>query len=230
VWWHENLMAGIDASGFCAFSAAGLLTDGVCGLDELARALSLPGGRALLAGGASILTVVRDLNRRWGARGEDDFPAWARDSLREPGMWVEYARLRGLDESGGPSADTWSRIGRDEILDAGAGFEPTEDVPARAPAPRAARAPGRVFLRCHGPLARELAGLVEVDVDLPANLREVLDAAARDHPRARRHLIQRGAPVPAAYRAARRLDPLDPIESGDILDLVVALTGGLPLS
>jgi len=234
VWWHENLMAGLDASGFCAFSAAGLLADGVCGLDALARALSFRSGRSLLAGGASILLVVRDLNRRWGARSEDDHPAWARESLRAPGMWPEYSSWRGLDASGGPSAEAWELLGEEAILDL-AGDSRTEpplvqERPATKP-----RVRGRVLLRCHGPLARELgaagpADLVEVEADLPASLREVLDAAARDHPAARRHLFQRGAPVPAAYRVSRRLDPEDPIDAGDILDLVVALTGGMTLS
>lgn len=240
VWWHENLMAALDATGFCAFSAAGLLADGVCGLDELARALTIPAGRSLLAGGASILTLVRDLNRRWGARSEDDHPAWAEASLREPGLWPEYARLRGLDESGAPSGEAWDLLGQDAILDLGGILDPAGGrIPelertARGSA-AAFRARGRVLLRCHGPLARELgasgpADLVGVEIDLPASLREVLDAAGRDHPRARRHLFQRGVPVPAAYRAARRLAPDDPIETGDILDLVVALTGGRSLS
>ncbi|MBK7875904.1 MAG: hypothetical protein IPJ77_09145 [Planctomycetes bacterium] len=42
VWWSENLANALDTSGFCAFSAAGLLADGVATLDELARAV-LPG-------------------------------------------------------------------------------------------------------------------------------------------------------------------------------------------
>lgn len=236
VWWHENLISGLDASGFCAFSAAGLLTDGVCDLDDLARALSIPTGRSLLAGGASILLVVRDLNRRWGARSEDDLPAWARESLSEPGMWPEYSSLRGLDGSGGPSAGAWELLGQDAVLDVGGSLDAEEATDSGGIlAPKGTRERGRVLLRCHGPLARELgatgpADLVEVETDLPASLREVLDAAARDHPRARRHLFQRGAPVPAAYRVSRRLDPEDSIEAGDILDLVVALTGGLSLS
>ncbi|MFN0007339.1 MAG: aldehyde ferredoxin oxidoreductase C-terminal domain-containing protein [Planctomycetota bacterium] len=234
VWWHENLMAGLDASGFCAFSAAGLLADGVCGLDDLARALSFGSGRSLLAGGASILLVVRDLNRRWGARSEDDQPAWARESLREPGLWPEYSSWRGLDASGGPSARAWELLGEDALLDL-AGASGSEPIRASKRLATKIREHGRVHLRCHGPLARELgatgpADLVEVETDLPASLREVLAAAARDHPRARRHLLQRGAPVPAAYRVSRRLDPEDPVEAGDILDLVVALTGGRTLS
>jgi aldehyde:ferredoxin oxidoreductase len=218
VWWHENLMAAIDASGFCAFSAAGLL-----------------------AAGASIVAVARDLNRRFGARVEDDFPPWARADLERPGMWPEYAAMRGLDSSGGPSAETWSRLASESILEVGLEMGARVDPEASLHAPRPASTPGlvrekgRVSLRCSGPLARALEapsrdGIVRLDVDLPASLREVLAAAAKERPRALRHLLQQGEPIPAAYRASRRLGPDDLVVDGDELDLVVALSGGLDLS
>ena len=81
VFWHENLVAGLDAVGFCAFSAAGLLADGVLDVDELARSILPPSlerprdadwralapGERLLAAGANIVLLRRELNRRYGA-------------------------------------------------------------------------------------------------------------------------------------------------------------------
>ena len=39
--WHECVAAAVDVWGFCSFSAAGLLADGIMGLSELAEALGL---------------------------------------------------------------------------------------------------------------------------------------------------------------------------------------------
>jgi hypothetical protein len=91
-----------------------------------------------------------------------------------------------------------------------------------------------VSLRGFGPLARELGaassdGLVRLDLDLPASLRDVLAAAAAEHPRARRLLLQDGEPLAAVYRASRRLAADARVEDGDELDVVVALSGGASL-
>ena len=70
VWWHENFAAAVDATGFCAFSAGGLLADGACTLSELARRIApdaIAEGDAFVAAGASIVLVRRELNRRLGA-------------------------------------------------------------------------------------------------------------------------------------------------------------------
>jgi aldehyde:ferredoxin oxidoreductase len=224
VWWHENWMAAIDTTGFCAFSAAGLLADGVATIDELAAVLAPPwiearSGRALLAAGASIVAVARDLARRYGARAPE-----IHGELAHPGMYPEYAALRGLDTSGGPSEATWSSLGAGSILDVGTLREPPTAKPAR-------RAPGRVSLRGSGPLARALgAGAVDLDIDLPASLREVLAAAASARPNAAPHLVRDGEPVPAAFLRKRRLQAEDLLRDGDEIDLVVALSGGAPLS
>ena len=228
VWWHENWMAGIDATGFCAFSAAGLLADGVASVDELAEKLAPPwiedrSGRALLAAGASIVTVARDLARRYGA-----VPAEPAGDLAHEGMVPEYAALRGLDDSGGPSEETWSRLGETSILDVGelptlSGPAPGTELPVGAR--------GRVRVRGSGPLGRALGDSpLEVALDLPASLRDVLSVAARLRPDAARHLLREGELVPAAYRRSRRLDAEDLVRDGDEIDLVVALSGGSPLS
>jgi hypothetical protein len=94
--------------------------------------------------------------------------------------------------------------------------------------------PGGVSLRCFGPLARELGaaagdGVVRLELDLPASLRDVLAAAASEHPRASRYLLQDGEPLAAAYRASLRLAAEDRVNDGDELDVVVALSGGASL-
>jgi hypothetical protein len=228
VWWHENWMAAIDATGFCAFSAAGLLADGVATLDDLAEVLAPPwiehrSGRALLAAGASIVAVARDLARRYGTS-----PPGIPGNLTHAGMFPEYAALRGLDASGGVSEKAWSRLGRESILDIADLGDP--GTASRAPL-RSPRSPGRVLLRGSGPLARALGEpAVDLDIDLPASLREVLAAAAGARPKAAPHLVRDGEPVPAAFLGKRRLQAEDLLQDGDEIDLVVALSGGAPLS
>jgi hypothetical protein len=154
-------------------------------------------------------------------------------------MLDEYARFRGLDATGGPSPMTWARLADPSILDvAGEPGVLERGLGQPASDPRVdslVRARGRVALCCHGPLAAELGSRdagdpVHVELELPATLAQVLAAAARDRPRAARHLLDGDRPVPAAYRSSRRLMPEDRIESGDVIDLVVALTGGRSLS
>ena len=95
VWWHENFVAGLDSTGFCAFSAAGVLADGVMELGELAsRLLGESAGAApaeeLLARGASLCLLARELT------GAVVTPL--DKALVDP--WDEYRALRGLDASG----------------------------------------------------------------------------------------------------------------------------------
>jgi len=222
-------MAAIDASGFCAFSAAGLLADGVCDLDELAAAtapasLEPRSGRGLLAAGASIVAVARDLARRYGARATDDPPDGAPAELTQPGMWPEYSSMR--------ATESWEHLGRASILERAeatlAREAPVEPAPAIAR--DRPRGRGQVRLRCVGPLARELGSSLRVALELPAPLADVLAAVARDHPHSARFLLREGEPLAAAYRAARRLLPEELLEDGDELDLVVALSGGSSLS
>lgn len=249
VWWHENLMAAIDMSGFCAFSAAGLLADGVCSLDELAawiapaalrgesgasRTCSI--GERMLAAGASIATLQRALNARLGARAEHDRPEFARAALDRPGMWAEYAQLRGVDASGGPCAETWASVGEPSILDTRLPFaRPVAGPPSAALSSAAAatnahgepRLAGAVCLRTTGALARIVGGDARFELDLPLPLAAVLVEIERAYPAARGALVRgNGDIVPAVYRAARRLAETDLVHAGDELHLVVALSGG----
>jgi aldehyde:ferredoxin oxidoreductase len=245
VWWHENWMAAIDMSGFCAFSAAGLLADGVCDVDELARwiapatlraecAAEATGsiGERLLAAGASIATLQRALNAHLGATGEHDRPAFARATLDGPQMWPEYASLRGVDASGAPSRATWERVGDPSILDTRRPFLASESRVRREPGatPSSVAEPrsiGVVCLRTTGFLERALGKDARVELDLPIPLVQALLEIERARPAITGMLVRAGGEiVPAVYRAARRLDGQDLVRAGDELHLVVALSGG----
>lgn len=126
VWWHENLSAALDATGFCAFSAAALLADGVADADELARWI-LPAAwrgaeeergsaaNALQSLGASVVLVQRALNRAWGEPEGADAPAWARARIDTPDLLGEYRALRGVDARGAIDAAAWRQVGDDAL-------------------------------------------------------------------------------------------------------------------
>lgn len=241
VWWHENLAAALDVTGFCAFSAAGLLADGVCELEELAARV-LPAGHAeggaaaaLLALGEATVGLHHELARAWGVA-PPGVPEWARESLARPGMLDEYLALRGAGPGRppGPAADQrWTRFEGGppaEFLAAPGGRAPAVDAAADAAAAEAptASGPGRVVLVAGGALADRLgAREVPLELALPAPLRDVLAAAAVLHPRAAGWLLGGGRePLPVVWRAGVRLDGAASVSAGDRLDLVLAVSGG----
>jgi aldehyde:ferredoxin oxidoreductase len=230
VWWHENLACALDAAGFCAFSAAGLLSDGQADLDDLAGWLALPGlapgGEALLAAGASLVLVQRLLAERSGARPGDDLPAWAREALELPGMWDEYRALRGLDPEGRLTAAARAAVG---TLRAGgvegAGLGAVGERRTR-PAPPRARRPGRLRVRAAGALGEVLGGELDHGAPLPDTVGGVLRALAAAHPAGASWLWRDGETAVSVWRDGRRLAPDELVADGDLLDLVVALGGG----
>jgi aldehyde:ferredoxin oxidoreductase len=221
VWWHENLAAALDATGFCAFSAAALLADGTLELDRLARWIAPsalrgePGferspGAALLAAGAGVVALQRDLDQLWNGAPSDERPAWARAQLDQPGMWDEYAALRGL--------------GASAAIDAGA-LEVARTAPANAEAPSAPCA-GRVVVRCGAVLSAVLGREREHSADLPATAESFVRDLARGSAAAQRVLVRDGHILPALYRDGRRLVATDLLRDGDALDLVLVVSGG----
>ncbi|MBL8862166.1 MAG: hypothetical protein JNK02_09150 [Planctomycetes bacterium] len=238
--WAESFQAAVDASGFCAFSAAALLADGVASLDELARWI-LPDaararlgedGRALLALGASITILQRELACAHGAPDDADRPAFAAAELDRPGMLDEYRRFRGLDARGFPTAAARRVAGTRAVLDLHGTDEHVDPGTDRAVAAErvavapVAVAPGLVVLRAAGPLGAVLQAPCPVELALPATLADVLEAAARARPAARGWLVRDGIPLPTATRASVRLQGADLVQDGDALDLVLALSGG----
>ena len=230
VWWNENLATALDATGFCAFSAAALIGDGTCSLDELARGIlpaslaaesgsSAPGSR-LLAMGEALVVLQRRLNRAWGGPGAMDLPDWARERLDRPGLWPEYRRRRGLDARGdllavGPAP-------------AGAPGDPPRagtGAPAGVEA-SGPRARGVVTLTARGVLADTLGAECRVTLELPARLEQVLAVAAEAAPGTGVALLRGGRIVPGVWREGTRLAPRDAVRDGDRLDLLLVISGG----
>lgn len=231
--WTESFLAIVDATGFCAFSAAALLADGIVDLDELARWIAPDAvrevlgddGRALLAAGATIALVQRDLARVHGATADEDRPAFARTELDRPGMLDEYRRFRGLDAQGRPTDAARHAAGTREVLDLHG--EPAEiERPIATTSPQLARRRGRVMLRATGPLGVALGSPRDVELALPASFVEVLEAACVSDPDVRSWLVRDGRAIPIAARNGQRLGLGDRIADGDELDLVLALSGG----
>jgi aldehyde:ferredoxin oxidoreductase len=243
VFWHENLVSAADLAGFCAFSAAGLLADGLATLDELAEwilpaALAEPADPAwaartpatrLLAAGASLALARHALNARYGLAVEAARPPFARARLDEPGMLDEYRALRGLDGDGRPSAAALERLATPALLELGLGTlapEPTAGAVEIEAAPPRSRAPGRVVVRASGPLAALLGARRELELVLPCSTTETLRVLAQGDARAAAGLFAGKQLVPAVWRRGRRLAPEDAVASGDELELVTAIPGG----
>ncbi len=239
VFWHENLVSAVDLTGFCAFSAAGLVSDALADVDELARwilptALRVPvdprwaarsPGERLLAAGANLVLARRELNRLYGMASDADRPDFARAALDEPGMLDEYRELRGLDARGAPRPEALACLGTPEILELASAGLPAPTCAARE-SPGPGRVFGRVTLRAGGELAEALGQACEVELALPASVAEVLGHAAAHVAHAREHLLARGELVPGVWRAGRRLTSRDAVAAGDVLDLVTAIGGG----
>lgn len=247
VWWHENLVAAVDATGFCAFSAAGLVADGALDLDGLAEWIEPPAlaatpgmagrapGQRLLAMGASLVLLHLEIARRLGSPAPPA-PEWARALLELPGMLDEYRALRGLDGEGRVGAEARARLGTAgllELVDLAA--PPASSRAPRGPAPGAtdrsdrsdrARAEGTVTLRTAGRLADRLGARAAVRVALPASVSDVLAAAAARWPAAAAELVRDGEPVAAVYRGGQKLAGDGEVRAGDVLDLVLVVSGG----
>ncbi len=236
--WHEDLVAGIDLTGFCAFSAAGLLADDVCGLDGLAEAVapasivgeeelgSTPGER-LLSAGASLLVALRLIRRRAGGRPRQ-VPEWARARLDAAGVGDEYRVLRCLDAAGELQAGAEDRIGLAAIRVApprverelSAGTQPDGSLGSRD------RRMGRVTLAAQGALGRRLEAPLVLECELPASVAEILELAAGQVPAAADWLVRGGRPLPGAWRAGALLGAGESVHDGDLLELVLAISGG----
>jgi len=139
--------------------------------------------------------------------------------LHEPDMWPAYRTLRHLREDGGlrPEGTACALLAVPTPDQAGSG---TSEQPEQ-PAPTAA---GRVSLGAGGALGRVLGA--DLELPLPAPVREVLAAAAARWPDAAPLLLEGGRPLPAVYCAGRPIGPDEPVHAGDCLELVLAISGG----
>lgn len=226
VWWHENLAAAVDASGFCAFAAAGVLADGVLSIDELAGWLAGPDadGAELLRRGALLAALVAEVGPRPLSRRA---PA----VLGEPGMVPEYRALRGLDDGGRLRDEA-----RAEALLAGSwrprleSHDASEATASEIPVASSPVEPGQIGwleLVASGDLRRWLSPDGRLELELPASLRVALAAAAERWPRAAGLLLDgQGQPLVAVYRDGQRLGAEQRVAHRDRLQLVLTVSGG----
>ena len=220
VWWHENFVAGVDATGFCAFSAAGVLADGVMELDELAAQLLMgvgPEGAAkeLLSVGASVTLLSLEVTG-----GTDKAELEAR-GLEQP--WEEYRRLRGLDEEGRVLAEVGSKVGSAEVLRWEQQLKTAAAVERHESGERAL---GHVRFAAGGELGRALGGAVSLELELPQPLSDALLLLCDGRSQARELLFVNDAAIAVAWRGGERVDLDELVRDGDQLDLVLAVGGG----
>lgn len=227
LWWHENLVAGVDTLGICAFSVAGVLADGVLGLDEVAEAILPPGlgfpdsrrpAETLLAMGAHAV--------EWFQRLQPDDPAASDPPDLLPAL-EEYRSLRaaartvwGSARLGAPLAPAMGSPSED--LDA-ASERPGLEWPGMRETPG-----GSIEIRVQaGPtMARRLPAEVWLSFAEPPTVLDVLRALAQRHPRAAPWLLAGGRPVPAVSVQGRWVQAEHLVPAGACVELVLALSGG----
>ena len=198
VWWHENLVAAVDLVGFCAFSTAGLLADGVRTLDELAGSLlpqalrvgpawsTASPGAALLAAGASLVVARQLVDRALGSRVGEAGPV--RGALAD--ALLEYGIHRGWTSDGEPNDAVRQALGTPRLarsmgvagrgassVGGDLGHDPDRDPGhdlGHDPDHDLDRRPGRVLLLSSGALAAVLGTELAFEADLPCSLAELL--------------------------------------------------------
>lgn len=201
LWWHENLLAALDTSGFCAFSASALLSDGLLTLPQLLERLRAP---ELLEIGAQTLALLARLRGR---------AATAPDP--------EYAALRGLEPDGSLSAWALAAARENRLIETAQSrflsrCAPPSQVLHADAAALAPLARGHLCFVFHGGLAQIFGPEREVELDLPCRLETALRTLGE-------HALLAHA---SAWRAGRKLDRQAWVRAGERVELVVALSGG----
>jgi hypothetical protein len=214
VWWCENLALALDATGACAFSAAGLLADGVVDLDGLARivapaeALGPASGRGLLALGGALAAMARVAARPPGPR--------AGDAPEDLLMLEEYGRLRGegldwLDPEWGLES-AWRRQAEHDEVEEQAASTRLVDVPRPMGGTVHVRALGATFAGLDGSTWSFGEG---------ETARSLLDRLAGSSPGLESQLA-----AASLWSDGRRVAPAEALCHGATYDLVLALSGG----
>lgn len=250
VWWHECFAAALDAHGFCAFSAAGLVADGLLSIGELAEAVAEPSevsagvgaaGAALLALGARLVAARHALAPPAARLARAH--ASAVDPLEASGALPEYRAAVGLDDRGALELDLGAAPGPLVAAFAAAALRlERRDAAARAaelhtatPSPGALvpaaldatpRRAGSVVLAAGPTLAARLGGELHLALDAPSTVRAVLAVAERLQPPCEGWLLRGRELLPAVHRAGVRLGPDEVVQPGDRLDLVLVIAGG----
>ena len=242
--WHEDLVSAVDATGFCSFSTAGLLVDELCDLDTLAGWILPPALRAptaadwaarspgerLLACGANLALLRRELNASFDAPEDQDRPAWAAAALDLPGMLDEYHRVRGLDPDGRPTPAVRALLARPALVDRLRSEVGDDRAASSFPADDEDRShessTGTVEVRALGSLGDALGRQRRIAVRLPRPAIDLLRELADEDPALAARLFANGRPIPAIWRDGTLLPPETRVAAGDVLDLVTAISGG----
>ena len=239
--WHECISAAVDVSGFCSFSAAGLLADRVMGVRELAAALGVAPegsvrsgergedpdlGPAFIRSGASHLALHRELQE-----GGDDFPAEFVE--RHPAAVEAYLVARAMGGREGTSS--------------GAPAVPPRQAPDLGRAATEAAAGGPLTVLARGPLGARLAGHpgrvertggegVVLEVLAPAgglSGQDLMLRLAVDCPAAAQWLLDaEGRPLPAVLevesgsRSGTHPAQDGRYRPGAVVELMLAIPGG----
>lgn len=220
VGWHEDLSTALDALGFCAFSAAALLADGVLDLDALARALvpelaaDPAPGASLRRWGAALARTAHRARHAWGAPLAVDLPEDLEEAL------AQYCRWRGLDPAG-------AVLPEDQALSLRALPLPALETPGplQGAAARAERAEVRVQAR--GALGADLAAAGPLELPVPASAASLIEALAARHPDHRAQLLDaQGRVIPALLREGRPLGEEEWIAAGERIELLWVVPGG----
>ena len=211
--WHEDWANALDCTGFCAFSAASLLADGLASVADLGERLApramRESGLSMLDAGGVLATMQRRLNELWGVAANADRPEWTRESFDRPGAWDGYSRARGLTEEGRVSSERWRAV--EELRPWRVEFERPAAV--ERPVQSAERRPGRIRWRVSS--TRES----DVELALPCTAAEAVEAA-------RASGFARLGAHPAVFRDGVRLAPDELVRDGDRLALLEVVAGG----
>ncbi len=219
LWWHENLVAGVDALGICAFSVGGLLSDGVLDQQELAQAI-LPKAWPTEPGqdSAEALLSIGALAIGWFGR-VDGAPQ-AMEVPKEWGpAWLEYQMLR----RGSSLGDM--RLGR---IPEGLQRPVAPDhspVPDGNPKPDTGQQV-RLKIQPEGVLTKRLPAEILQEWSWHPTWLEVLKRLADSYPQARPWLLIEGRPVPAGLVQEKVLTASDRLQDGQAIRVLLAISGG----
>lgn len=207
--WHGAFASAVDISGFCAFSAAALVADGILGIEELARAISPSGG--------------------WDGHGDDGAAAMLAAGERH----LQLHQALGGGSGRRARTDTDDESLRRALEAHDRGLQRAEQVPP----PAAATTPGssdeetpEVSVSARGKLGSRLGGREHEAVTVAGRgttVLELLRDLASRHPHAASLLLSEAdRPIPAVLRSGEALAPGSPLAAGDSIELVLVIPGG----
>lgn len=249
-YWHECFAAAVDLTGFCAFSAAGVIADRLLSVDSFARTIApragwvQSAGAAMLGAGQAHVERHRRLKRGTLERQSDRRGDAAMESASEKEN--DIARAIGGYRAAiarGFSGSTPLAVDPRDAVDGAA---------AQTQTPGTGTGTGALQVTASGPLARRLEAALSgagadqgpregagqgvesatIRIELPISaegerLQDVLRRLAVARPQAASWLLTPdGVPVPAALRGGRPVQGGGLLRAGDEIELLLLIPGG----